>query len=85
MKIFITQGEHPFVPGTPLTAHTTHGGAADAAVALVQIIADDVRRVNEMDLPATVTAENWESVLEQVQEYHGAQTCAVWIVETELI
>ena len=74
MQIFIVQAEHPTVPGIVLKSFATRAAAVAEAVELVNLIAGT---------PAA-TADNWETVLEGLQDEHGAEHCDVWITEQEV-
>ena len=75
MQIFIVQAEHPTVPGIVLKSFATRAAAVAEAVKLVNLIAGT---------PAA-TAENWEAVLEGLQEEHGAEHCDVSITKQDVV
>lgn len=76
---FLVEGSHWDIPGVNRYAHESREGATVAAVRLVEMLRND----SPAKLPKA-TAENWESVLEKLQDRHGAQYCFVTIYEMEL-
>lgn len=75
MQIFIVQAEHPTVPGIVLKSFATRAAAVAEAVNQVNLIAGT---------PAA-NAENWEAILEGLQEEHGAEHCDVSITEQDVV
>ncbi|CAB4132117.1 hypothetical protein UFOVP134_34 [uncultured Caudovirales phage] len=39
--VYLTQGEHPYVPGCPLSVHATRKGAQAQALSLLNVVRDD--------------------------------------------
>lgn len=70
MRVFIVEGDHPYVPGHVTSVHSTIIGAQKAALALVNMIRKD------MDLaPAT----SWSRGVRSIRARHPEGEGDVWI------
>jgi len=87
--IWIVQGVHFHVPGSPLSAHATKENADEAAVQLVNDL------FNWIALPEDAKPETWEADLQRARQARaGLMGCEVdelgeddgdvWITELEL-
>jgi len=72
-KVYLTQGEHWRVPGTPTKIYATRAGAVAKAVELINTMLADSGE------PADANLENWEQKLAMLQDKHGAAHCWVEI------
>jgi ornithine cyclodeaminase/alanine dehydrogenase-like protein (mu-crystallin family) len=70
MEIYVTQCEHPTVPGILVKAHATRELAVAHIVATLKDIVDE-HNTNRSRIP-TPNSRNWESVGEALEDYYGA-------------
>lgn len=78
MFVYILQGEHFHIPGTPITAHATKASANAEAASLVNLMLED------SDIEhCTATAENWKRPLSRLRTRYDDQ-CDVWITKLEI-
>lgn len=82
MKIFTVICSHPSVPGVQIVPCASLAIANDEAARLINIVRADSTGFDP--LPAEATAETWEPVLEQLQDWHGAAHCWLDINESLL-
>jgi|SRR5581483_5659021 len=81
-RVFITMGEHPWVPGVPMRVFGSKPGADEEAARLVNIIRID--SLDECpDIPEA-TGEHWGSIIQQLSEHHGEEGCWVEVTEHEV-
>jgi len=80
VNLYIVQGEHFSQPGHIMKHFTDAHAATAEAVSLVNIMLDD----SDFYEGAHVNASNWEKGVAELQGYHGAAHCDVWIDETEI-
>lgn len=78
--VYCVMGEHPTNPGVPLIVCATQERAQAEAASLVNLIAAD----SDLEL-AEATPENWERVLAELQDFHGAENCWVEITAHEIL
>jgi len=76
--VHILLAEHFSVPGLIVGAHATREGAVREAVECVNLMLADspVKKTHQK-----ATTENWQTVMEALQDYHGAQFCYADIIE----
>lgn len=67
MKIYITKGEHWFVPGTPTTLHWTREAAEAAALDLVKTLVADLDPEHEAPHFAEPADSGWKAMLRAAQ------------------
>lgn len=79
MKIQLVIAEHFSVPGVIIKAFCSLADATNEAVDLTNVMLTDHGDAPDAD------ADNWQSRIERLQDYHGAAHCYVEIVETDLI
>lgn len=79
--VFVIIAEHFEVPGKIVGAHATQRGAIEQAVDCLNLMLAD-SPVGTAHPKAT--PDNWEAVVNALQEYHGAQYCYVEILERRL-
>lgn len=80
MKVFILSAEHFSVPGLILQAHATRESAVAEAIELTETMVGDSPYLEW----EAVTDSTWESIVERLQDAHGAAHCYVEIAETDL-
>jgi hypothetical protein len=78
--VYTVQGEHPTTPGVPLLVCATLERANAEAAELVNLIAKD----SDLEVP-NATPENWEAVLFELQDFHGAENCWVDVTGREVL
>lgn len=71
---WVVQGEHFRVPGIITSVHLSKAGAEARALELVNQMLNDTS--SDMK-PEPATAENWLTVMEWLEDYHGAGHCYV--------
>jgi hypothetical protein len=77
-KVYIVEGEHPFIPGTAISAHATLRLANLAAASLLNIMLED------SELAADATPDNWEEKLEELHDERGDDDCYVIVLELDI-
>lgn len=77
-KVYIVTGQHQSNPVVKMSVHTTQAGATKRAASLVASMAKSGNSRAEVD------EQNWEGVLEYLQEVFGAMNVNVEIDESEL-
>jgi hypothetical protein len=83
-EVYLVTAEHPTVPGVVHHVCRSHAQAIRRAVELANDILDSQTDVMvDVDLPVA-TADNWETVLDPVQEWHGEANCYVDIEAIEI-
>lgn len=80
--VYLLIAEHHTVAGRILEAHATADSANARAADLVRIMAGDSPAARHLD---PVTRDNWQAVLERLQDYHGAAHCFVEIEASEIV
>ncbi len=80
MKVFIVQGEHPYIPGFPISVWSTRYLAMIKAVELLNICR------HSLDMKPDATVENFEVGLRGMRRKSDLRECIadVWIDELEL-
>lgn len=82
--VYVVQGEHPEVPGVLLTVHASLAGANAKAAELTNMIAAYMNPdIEETDVHEA-TADDWAGVIENCQDYFGAQYCYVELLTREV-
>lgn len=87
MKVWIVQGEHWNVPGTPMTAHLTPTSANREANKLTNILLQDVTDTSirgtsiDLDSPESVRDEAIQKIVDSLP---GFRMAGVWITELEV-
>jgi hypothetical protein len=79
--VYLVTAEHFNVPGFINQPFASKEGATAEAVNLINLMLKDTSAKRK---PKPATAETWESVLDWLQDYHGAQYCFVEIAATEV-
>ena len=78
--VYCVMGEHPTTPGVPLIVCATQERAQAEAASLVNLIAAD----SDLEL-AEATPENWERVIAELQDFHGAESCWVEVTAQQVL
>jgi hypothetical protein len=82
LKVFITMGEHPSVPGVPVKVFASQAGADEEAASLVNIIRSD--SLDECPKVAEATAANWGAIIKRLAKHHGKESCWVEVTVHEV-
>lgn len=82
--VYVVTSEHPEIHGTSLSVHSSLAGANTKAAELTNLIAERMNAdIDQCDVH-TATADSWEGILSNCQDYYGAQYCYVDVTECEV-
>lgn len=88
ITVFLVEAEHYSIPGVATHTFRTKAKAEAKAAELVNSIAADFVTTFEVEEFETATAENWERIIQEVdegvREYLGDDECYVIIRELRL-